>query len=248
MQLVSHSHSTSAAPLAARKERSDIGHNESQPVQDCPGDADALQPCPALVHSTPGTGEVHHQERHRGCDDGGYRGNEKNLAVHILHDLIGLCPYIHSCISSVRSGKYGQCGCEECHGTQECAIDGMGYGQFSVPGYFLFLCLCVLLLSLFLQLLILLHVFGFQNRNGCLRYGVQPALSFPAASVLGTDFSIFILTYGDLRGKSKTVPISCQFYANSILSIFHIPFLVPSIAQLNRYLLHLMNFAEYFQN
>ena len=37
--------------------------------------------------------------------------------------------------------------------------------------------------------------------------------AFLVFSVLGTDFSISILTYGDLRGKSKSVPISCQFEA-----------------------------------
>ena len=182
---------TSAAPLAARKERGDIGHDEPQPVQDCPCDADALQPCPALVHGAPRTGEVHHQERNRGCDDSGYRGDEKNLAVYVLHDLIGFCPYVYpSCVPSVRPGKYGQCGCKECHGAQVYAVEGMGYGQFSVPGCFLFLCLCVLLVSRFLQLLILLHGFGLQNRNGCLRCGVQPTPSSIYGRMESCNYSI----------------------------------------------------------
>lgn len=52
--------------------------------------------------------------------------------------------------------------------------------------------------------------------------------AFLVFSVLGTDFSIFILTYEDLRGKSKTVPIPCQFYAIKFIIKFHIPTLFLS--------------------
>lgn len=79
-------------PLSAGEEGGDIAHNESQGVENDPGDDDALQPRPGLIHRSAGAGEVHHQERHSRRHDGGDGGDGEDLVVDIFHDIVGFRP------------------------------------------------------------------------------------------------------------------------------------------------------------
>ena len=79
-------------PLAAGEEGRHIGHDKAQAVEDDPGDDDALQPGPGLVYGAPGAGEVHHQQRNGGSNDGGDGGDGQDLGVDVFHDLAGLLP------------------------------------------------------------------------------------------------------------------------------------------------------------
>lgn len=79
-------------PLTVREEGSDVCHDEAQAVQDTPGNDDPLQPCPAFIYRAAAAGEVH-QKQSNGCShNSGNGGDQKNLTVHILHDLICLGP------------------------------------------------------------------------------------------------------------------------------------------------------------
>lgn len=78
--------------MSAGEEGRDIAHNKSQGVQDDPGDDDALQPRPGLVHRPARAGEVHHQQCNGGRHDGGDGGDGEDLGVDVLHHLAGLRP------------------------------------------------------------------------------------------------------------------------------------------------------------
>lgn len=81
-----------SVPPAICEEGRYIGHDEAQTVEDRPGDDDTLEPCAAFVHGTAAAGEVHQQQGYRRGDDGGDSGDQKNLVIDILHDLVGFCP------------------------------------------------------------------------------------------------------------------------------------------------------------
>ena len=73
-------------PLSSGKERCYVSHDKAQAVQNCPSDADTLQPCPALIHCTSASGEIHQKQSDGSCNNGCHCGNEHDLIVHIFHD------------------------------------------------------------------------------------------------------------------------------------------------------------------
>ena len=81
-----------SVPSAVSKEGRHIGHDETQTIEDCPGDDNPLEPSAAFVHGAAAAGEVHQQQRHRCGDNGGDGGNQKDLVIDVLHDLIGFLP------------------------------------------------------------------------------------------------------------------------------------------------------------
>ncbi len=191
--------------------------DKAQPVQYSPCDADALQPCAAFVHRAPAPGEVHHKQGDRGSDNGGNRGDDKDLVVDILHDFIGLCPYISGIDRhGVRQGG-GQC--------KDSRVDGSGWGK-PAPGLLAGLQSRLFgVFGLFLQFLqTSCYNFcaqGMEKGRACGKWaqpwdrpGIEKAPSgkvpCPAVSVPDIILSILSVTHHDLRGKGKTVPISCQ--------------------------------------
>ena len=73
----------------------DLSHmnvNESEAVEDDPGDDDPFEPCPGLLDCSAGAGKVHHQERHGRGDDGCDSRDGEDLRVDILHDLARFLP------------------------------------------------------------------------------------------------------------------------------------------------------------
>ena len=93
-----------SVPSAIREEGLYIGHNEAQTIEDRPSNDDALEPCAAFIHGAAAAGEVHQQQSHRRGDNGGDSGDQKNLIIDILHDLVGLLPYSRG---KDRLAKYG---------------------------------------------------------------------------------------------------------------------------------------------
>ena len=81
-----------SVPSAVREEGRYIGHDEAQTVQNRPCDDDTFEPCTAFVHGAATAGEVHQQQRHRCGDNGGNGGDQKDLVIDVLHDLIGFLP------------------------------------------------------------------------------------------------------------------------------------------------------------
>lgn len=82
-----------SVPSAICEEGRHIGHDEAQTVKDRPCDDDTLEPCAAFIHSAAAAGEVHQQQCHRRGDNGGNGGDQKDLVIDVLHDLVGLLPY-----------------------------------------------------------------------------------------------------------------------------------------------------------
>lgn len=119
-------------PLAAVEEGSYVCHDEAQTIQDCPGDADTLQPGTAFIDGSATAGEIHHQQGHGGGHDCGDGGNHKNLGIDILHDLIGLRPNRGRCGGSTgsgcRHGSHHHCH-HGAHGADKAVIGGFEYGR-----------------------------------------------------------------------------------------------------------------------
>lgn len=79
-------------PLTAGEERRDVGHDETESVQDRPCNRNTFEPCARFLDRPTAAREVHHQKRDRRGDDGSDGRDEKNLLVDILHDLRRLFP------------------------------------------------------------------------------------------------------------------------------------------------------------
>lgn len=80
--------------MAVGKERSDIRHDKAHAVQDRPGNDDPFEAGTGFIHGTAGFGKVHQKQGNGSRYDGGNRGDAKDLAVDILHDSLGLVPYV----------------------------------------------------------------------------------------------------------------------------------------------------------
>ena len=81
-----------SVPSAVREEGRYVGHDETQTVKDRPSDDDPLEPSAAFVHGAAAAGEVHQQQRHRCGDNGGDSGDQKDLIIDVLHNLISFLP------------------------------------------------------------------------------------------------------------------------------------------------------------
>ena len=97
-----------SVPSAIREEGRHIGHNKAQTVEDRPGDDDTLEPCAAFIHGTAAAGEVHQQQGHRRGDDGGDGGDQKDLVIDVLHDLVGFLPYSRGKDRLAEHGGHGR--------------------------------------------------------------------------------------------------------------------------------------------
>lgn len=180
-------------PLTAGEERRDVGHDEAETVQDCPGDCNAFEPCTRFLDRSAAAGEIHHQKSDGRGDDSGDCGDEKNLLVNVLHNLRRLFPD--------RRGRSRLDQKRQNADAEPCSIE-------PAPGTFP-------------RRRKLRQVVGCVQR--CSSFSFPDAKSRRPVQASARNkiqfymlLSIFSIAYPDLRRKSKTVPMLRRVYAELI--------------------------------